>query len=130
VKGARDGKRVVFRVAPRDAGARAVLASIAGGANGGAGALDGGSLDGDVVREPVREPVRPRRVRSGHDSRVRRKLLETAVRIESATEFEPLMADDGPVEPRDLRPDRESDRTSEPEAAPAWRRSDLEDFLL
>jgi DNA-binding transcriptional ArsR family regulator len=126
VKGARDGKRVVFRVAPRDAGARAVLASIAGGANGGAGALDGGSLDGGAVREPVR----PRRVRSGHDSRARRKLLETAVRIESATEFEPLMADDGPVEPRDLRPDRESDRTSEPEAAPAWRRSDLEDFLL
>src|SRR5262252_3065613 len=29
VKGVRDGKRVVFRIAPRDAAARAVLASLA-----------------------------------------------------------------------------------------------------
>jgi len=121
VKRARDGKRVVFRVAPRDAGARAVLTSIAGGAGSTAGPLDD---------DAVREPVRPRRARRARDSRARRKLLETAVRIESATEFVPLMAEDGPVEPRDLRPDPESDRTSEPETAPAWQRSDIEDFLL
>src|SRR5690349_10424535 len=35
VKGDRDGKRVVFRIAPRDGAARAVLASIAAGADGG-----------------------------------------------------------------------------------------------
>jgi DNA-binding transcriptional ArsR family regulator len=32
VKGVRDGKRVVFRIAPRDAEARTVLASVSGGA--------------------------------------------------------------------------------------------------
>src|SRR5262247_2645014 len=31
VKGMRDGKRVVFRIAPRDAAAHAVLASVSGG---------------------------------------------------------------------------------------------------
>src|SRR6185436_14547272 len=31
VKGVRDGKRVVFRIAPRDAEARTVLASVSGG---------------------------------------------------------------------------------------------------
>ena len=124
VKGARDGKRVVFRVAPRDAAARAVLASIAGGAD----------LPGPNAGRDVTQPVRPRRARSGSDGRegkARRRLLEAAVRIESAAEFEPLVADDHPDEPAsDLRPDPESGRTSEPETAPAWRRSDLEDFLL
>src|SRR5215468_4881030 len=33
VKGVRDGKRVVFRIAPRDAEARTVLASLPGGAS-------------------------------------------------------------------------------------------------
>src|SRR5215831_3132789 len=32
VKGVRDGKRVVFRIAPRDAEARTVLASVSAGA--------------------------------------------------------------------------------------------------
>src|SRR5262245_65890525 len=31
VKGTRDGKRVVFRLAPRDDAARAVIASVSGG---------------------------------------------------------------------------------------------------
>ena len=121
VKGVRDGKRVVFRIAPRDGAAHAVLASIAGGA------------PGPMTTEPPKSPKRQRPRRGPGGDRARRKLLEAAVRIESAVELETLTAGDGRVsyESADgLRQDPESGRTSEPEAAPAWRRSDLEDFLL
>ena len=124
VKGMRDGKRVVFRIAPRDAEARTVLASIPGGA---AVAPDA------IAREPARAPARRRRPPGGRDGGARQRLLEAAVRIESSAELEPFLAGDGAEadEPAGvLRSDPESGRTSEPEAAPAWRRSDLEDFLL
>ena len=131
VKGVRDGKRVVFRIAPRDAAARAVLASLAGGATRPPSA--GTSRTARTTRRQ-----RPRRPAAGGTggSNVRaqrRKLLESAVRIETAAELEPFMASDAhsPAEIDDRqRPVPESGRTSEPEAVPAWRRSDLEDFLL
>jgi len=127
VKGVRDGKRVVFRIAPRDAAARAVLASIAGGATRHPGPAAG------VSTQPSRHP-RPRRPPAGSNGAraSRRDLMQAAVRIESAVELEPFMATDASPAPIDdaQRPAPESGRTSEPEAAPAWRRSDLEDFLL
>ena len=122
VKGVRDGKRVVFRIAPRDAEARTVLASVSGGA---AAPL--------IAREPAHQRPRPSPPRDARNSDARRRLLGAAVRIESSAELEPIVAGEGPVadEPRGIqRSDPESGRTSEPEAAPAWRRSDLEDFLL
>src|SRR5215831_4037109 len=87
VKGVRDGKRVVFRIAPRDAAAQAVLASVGGS-----------SVTSKVEPEPERRQLRHRRAEH-RDRPARRKLLETAVRIESAAELEPLMADDRPDEP-------------------------------
>lgn len=131
VKGVRDGKRVVCRIAPRDAAARAVLASIAGGAT-----RQPSRGAGESAPAPRRQ--RPRRPAAGgggsNGARVsRRKLMQAAVRIESAAELEPLMATDAHA-PTGIddgqRPVPESGRTSEPEAVPAWRRSDLEDFLL
>ena len=124
VKGVRDGKRVVFRIAPRDAAARSVLASVAGG-----GALPTGA----IAREARREPKRRSRRQSAErrDRQARRKLLDAAVRIESTAELEGFMPDEPSEAPvQVLRADPESGRTSEPEATPAWRRSDLEDFLL
>ena len=129
VKGVRDGKRVVFRIAPRDAAARTVLASI-----GGRAAVGRVTTTREPAREPAREPSRRRqRRRASENGRARRELLAAAVRIESAAELEPLMALDAdrfPAPEMSQRPDPESGRTSEPEVAPAWRRSDLEDFLL
>ena len=122
VKGERDGKRVVFRIAPRDGAAQAVLASIAGGT---AGAFGAEPASGPARRRPKRRPA--------GDRAAGRKLLEAAPRIETAAELEPLMAEDGnqAIGPDTAqRPDPESGRTSEPEATPAWQRSDIEDFLL
>jgi DNA-binding transcriptional ArsR family regulator len=150
VKGVRDGKRVVFRIAPRDVAARAVLVSLSGGRA--AGTLD------LAPAEPRRKPAAKKRARDGGPAATpRRKLAPNrwissrrgdaipralgaptegrsdAVRIVSAAELEPLVADDGTAG-RDLagaeRPSRDSGKTSEPEAPPAWKRSDLEDFLL
>ena len=122
VKGVRDGKRVVFRIAPRDAEARTVLASVSGGA-----------AAPSIAHEPAHRRPRRSPPRDARNSDARRRLLEAAVRIETSAELEPVVAGDGAVadEPGgSLRSDPESGRTSEPEAAPAWRRSDLEDFLL
>ena len=125
VKGEREGKRVVFRIAPRDQAASAVLASIAGGS--------GGMVTAGGV-EPARAPAprRPRRRRTRERS-PGSEVLRAATRIESTAELEPLMAEDGDLA-RGPDPDQrrgpESGRTSEREAAPAWQRSDLEDFLL
>jgi hypothetical protein len=86
-----------------------------------------------IAHEPARQRPRPSPTRDARNRDARAKLLEAAVRIESAAELEPVVAGEGLVadEPRGiLRSDPESGRTSEPEAAPAWRRSDLEDFLL
>lgn len=122
VKGVRDGKRVVFRIAPRDAEARTVLASVSGGA-----------AAPSIAHEPAHQRPRRSPPRDARNSGARRRLIEAAVRIESAAELEPVVDGEGHVadEPGGiLRSDPESGRTSEPEAAPAWRRSDLEDFLL
>ena len=128
VKGVRDGKRVVFRISPRDAGARAVLAWVSGGQ-----VRAPAPRDLDRARERgLPRPRRRRPVRRDGEA-IPRRLLEAAVRIESAVELEPLVAGDGPPSPRAGEPRRsapESGRTSEPEVIPAWRRSDLEDFLL
>src|SRR5215831_3301816 len=70
VKGVRDGKRVVFRIAPRDAEARTVLASVSAGA-----------AAPSIAHEPAHPRPRrgPRRDARNRDAR--RKLLEAAVRI-------------------------------------------------
>ena len=132
VKGVRDGKRVVFRIAPRDAAARAVLASIAGGATRPPSAGTSRTARTSRRQRPRRPPAGGNS--NGNGARARRRtFLEGAVRIESAAELEPFMAVDA-RSPADIdegqRPVTESGRTSEPEAVPAWRRSDLEDFLL
>jgi DNA-binding transcriptional ArsR family regulator len=135
VKGARDGKRVVFRIAPRDAAARAVLASLSGGR-----AVTPIERGNEPAARPRNARARrgqpsPRRGRPSRrrDDAIPRSVLGAAVHIDSAAELEPLMAEDA-VAGADLdvaeRPARDSGTTSEPEAPPAWRRSDLEDFLL
>jgi DNA-binding transcriptional ArsR family regulator len=126
-RGVRDGKRVVFRISPRDDAARAVLASIAGGAGSPSGP------ESDEPGLPMRRRKPRRRPASSRAREARRRLLDAAVRIESTAELEPLVVDQPPVWDEPEAPERpapESDRTSAPQAAPAWRRSDLEDFLL
>src|SRR6185369_11655039 len=113
VKGVRDGKRVVFRIAPRDAAARAVLASIAGGAT-----RSPSAGPSRAARTPRRQrPRRPIARGKGSAARAQRpKVLGTAVRIESAVELEPFMAEDARL-PADMddgqRPASESGRTSD-----------------
>jgi DNA-binding transcriptional ArsR family regulator len=128
VAGARDGKRVVFRVAPRDAAARAELATITAGH---------ASAPSDARASADRRSPRPATRRHGKARprpEARRSVLETAIRIESAAEFEPVMADPGAADDRAGtvgQPGAESGTSSlDPEAVPAWQRSDLEDFLL
>jgi DNA-binding transcriptional ArsR family regulator len=124
VKGARDGKRVVFRVAPRSPAARAVLASLAGAPPEPRAAEAEGQVDG-------------RRPAAGRRARRRRPLLNGAIRIESAAEVEPVMAGVLAVAPDSLAAPSadspsapESDRNPGLDAPPPWRRSDLDDFLL
>jgi DNA-binding transcriptional ArsR family regulator len=128
VAGARDGKRVVFRVAPRDAAARAVLASITAGQ---------ASAPSDARARADRRSPRPAARRPGQARprpEAQRAVLEAAIRIESAAEFEPLMPDPGAADDTGdvaAQPSAESGTSSgAPEAIPAWQRSDLEDFLL
>ena len=122
VQGTRDGKRVVFRVAPRDGAARAVLASLSGAHERPAPAPPPG---------PRADRARPRRPRAPRAPvAIPDPVLAAAIRIETAIEVEPRTA--GNFHPPD-EPERAGDdsgRTSEPEALPAWQRSALEDFLL
>ena len=143
VKGVRDGKRVVFRIAPRDAAARAVLASVSGatprkptGASRSADRHRSSASRGTTPATPGerKRPQRPeprRRAPTG-DATIPPEVL-AAMRIESAAELEPYgagHADAGGDPLPGAQPSPESGRTSEPEALPAWRRSDLDDFLL
>src|SRR5262249_40570865 len=50
------------------------------------------------------------------------RIVGAAIHIDSAAELEPLLPDSPP--------ERESGITSDPSDPPAWRRGDLEDFLL
>jgi len=86
VKGVRDGKRVVFRIAPRDAEARTVLASVSGGA-----------VAPSIAHEPTYQRPRRSPPRDASNSGARRRLLEAAVRIESSAELEPVVDGDGHV---------------------------------
>jgi len=157
VKGARDGKRVVFRIAPRDAAARTVLASLSGPR-----ARPGGMGGNERARIGRKRGVRrtPKPSGAGRGS-IARRAIDRAIRIESAAEFEPLMAADadpprrarsglaarsGPGGERgadarrepadralavvDSQPRQESGNNSEAPGLPAWRRSEIEDFLL
>jgi DNA-binding transcriptional ArsR family regulator len=140
VKGVRDGKRVVFRIAPRDAAAEAVLASLAERAAG---------TPSRRAAEPPRErsagrkrrqapPARTRRRAGagGEGLRIPRSLLGAIIHVDSAAELEPRVATEPaaylePPPARASRPEPESgSKSDEPPALPAWRRSDLEDFLL
>src|SRR5262245_24521057 len=88
VKGVRDGKRVVFRIAPRDAAARAVLASVD---------PRGTPRDADARRVEHRRGAarrRPaaRRAATGPEHvRLPRTLLGAVVHVDSAAELEPLV---------------------------------------
>ena len=127
VKGVRDGKRVVFRIAPRDAAARVVLASVSGRP---APAPARAAKPRDAAAR-----ARPRRTArvAGAPAQMPKHILGAMVHIESAAELEPIV-----VEERGMRPGLEpgeqvggeSGRTTEPEPAPAWQRSEIEDFLL
>jgi len=130
VKGTRDGKRVVFRVAPRDEAAREVLASVSR------------ALGRDAGQFSPGEPRARRRAAHGEDSPPARRqrgaaarrsqrqvarILGAAIHIDSAIELEPPAAEPAPV---DSLPEPESGITSDPSDAPVLRRGDLEDFLL
>jgi len=136
VKGVRDGKRVVFRVAPRDEAARGVLASLAAAEVGAESPAPRGRRG---RRQPRARPGKPpasnedgegarsvrarrsRRARREYDAMVPSRILGAVIHIDSAAELEPPV--DSPLEP-------ESAINSEPSDPPAWRRGDLEDFLL
>jgi DNA-binding transcriptional ArsR family regulator len=129
VKGVRDGKRVVFRVAPRDDAARAVLASLSGvQPSTSAGPRPASSANADRAR-----PRRRRRAPDGPGVPPR-AVLDAAIRIEPAAEVERLVVGVPRPPHAPERAEDESGRTSEPEAEPevipAWQRSVLEDFLL
>jgi DNA-binding transcriptional ArsR family regulator len=125
VKGVRDGKRVVFRIAPRDAAARVVLASVSGR-----------PAPARVVKpRDAAARARPRRTArvAAAPAQIPQHILGAMVHIESAAELEPIVVEDRGPRSRDESGEQvavESGRTSEPEAAPAWQRSELEDFLL
>jgi len=128
VKGVRDGKRVVFRIAPSDAAARVVLASVSGGRVAAAEARV-------AKRRSTPGRARPRRTAraAGVPEQLPPHILGAMVHIESAAELEPIVVEDRGPRSRDESGEQvavESGRTSEPEAAPAWQRSELEDFLL
>ena len=131
VKGVRDGKRVVFRIAPRDAAARVVLASVSGGRFASAEARVAKRRD---ATRRIRARRRPRVARAREQTPPH--ILGATVHIESAAELEPIVVEDrGPRSGLDRNEQAagESGRTSEteaPGAAPAWQRSELEDFLL
>jgi DNA-binding transcriptional ArsR family regulator len=128
VKGVRDGKRVVFRIAPRDAAARVVLASVSGERAATPAARVAKRRDA-VGRARPRRPARVARA----PEQLPPHILGAMVHIESSAELEPIV-----VEERGPRPGfepgeqaaGESGRTSESEATPAWQRSEIEDFLL
>jgi DNA-binding transcriptional ArsR family regulator len=131
VKGGRDGKRVVFRIAPRDAAAEAVLASLA------ARAPQPRAHDrrARVRRLAPSPPKRPVRSRAADPRGIPKSLLGAVIHVDSAADFEPLQATDPApasvvTSARDSRAVPESGNRSGTPAQPAWRRSDLEDFLL
>jgi DNA-binding transcriptional ArsR family regulator len=168
VKGFRDGKRVIFRPAPRDGAAREVLASLA--REGASPSTPGrprrsrpGGAPGDragarAAPEPARGPARKRRraapppaVSSGRRSqrpiaRVERaaRSFAAAIPIASSNELGPIAeaaigtkagpradgARPGRSESGASRTGGESGNSSPPAPEPAWRRSDIEDFLL
>src|SRR5262249_3993385 len=65
---------------------------------------------------------RGRRPRAPRRAAIPAGILGAAIHIDSAAELEPPVVDSAP--------DRESGITSDPADTPAWRRGDLEDFLL
>src|SRR5262252_9139759 len=88
VKGVRDGKRVVFRIAPRDAAARVVLASVSGAApqpGGAARPADPRSPRGGTAATSSRrkrpERPKPRRHVPTRDDSIRPEVLASAMRI-------------------------------------------------
>jgi len=124
VKGTRDGKRVVFRPAPRDATARELIRSLMGlaGLGGATGRLDpvlaaGIALGAIPVASAAeleprgeREPARPRAPRPARRPRPARGMPSPVAEL----------AQDEP----------ESAIKSETRPSPAWQRSEIEDFLL
>ena len=128
LKRVRDGKRVVFGLAPRDEAARAVVASLSG--SGSPAARGAAPRRRASARGPAgaaipaaRERLRPRR--AGAQPAPGRRGATGTGRAQRPT---PAVAD-GPAAP-DSRSEPESGITSAPATEPAWRRSEIEDFLL
>src|SRR5215831_6827585 len=92
VKGVRDGKRVVFRIAPRDEPAREVLASLSRGPSPGPAKLRVAAprASSDTSRRARRERAHARRPAA---SPIPRAVLGAAIPIDSAAELEPLIVD-------------------------------------
>ena len=122
VKGERDGKRVVFRPAPRDAAARAVIASLAGMAGLAPARLDPVLAAGielgalPVASAAELEPIGERKPeRSPAPARSRR--------ARSVADMPPPVVEEARAEP-------ESDMKSTSRPSPFRHRTDIEDFLL
>jgi DNA-binding transcriptional ArsR family regulator len=126
VKGTRDGKRVVFRPAPRDATATEVIQSLAGlaGLEGHGGAarrddvLAAGIALGAVPVASTAE-LEPR----GERERSRPRAPARERRPRPDADVPPLVAELTQDEP-------ESAIKSDALPSPAWQRSEIEDFLL
>lgn len=142
VKGTRDGKRVVFRPAPRDATARAVLASLVREAEDAvllaglaAGAVPVASTaELDPLTEPstepepmARSPRRPARVRQPNVGDEVHPSATLALSPERAEPFPERMREAAPA--NDPRAPAESGNRDE-DAPPRRYASDIEDFLL
>ena len=133
VKGLRDGKRVVFRPAPRDEAARGVVASLLHGEDlsGEAALLTAGMAAGAIPiastaeLDPITEPGREEKPERPGPRARRARARRTTPEPEPALDPSPP-----PDEPAAPRADPESGNTSEPYERPQWRSSDIEDFLL
>ena len=126
VKRVRDGKRVVFQPAPRDATAEAVLGSLSGDRV--APARAGARRPAAGPKAAGRKPPATRRARATRLGKTPTPPAAPAARSrarrgESAA---PVTNDSPPAK----ESGNSSAPASEPASVPAWRRSDLEDYLL
>lgn len=144
VKGTRDGKRVVFRPAPRDLTARAVLDSLARSAETdllhagiAAGAIPVASAAelepmpaGEAPAERIARAIRRVRPRPAPRKWREAATVEVAAPRPEAPETGPSGGEVPRPEPDPTRAEPESGNTSEAYEPPRRHASDIEDYLL
>jgi DNA-binding transcriptional ArsR family regulator len=144
VKGTRDGKRVVFRPAPRDVTARAVLDSLARSAESdllhagiAAGAIPVASAAelepipaGGAPAERIARSIRRVRPRREAPEWREAATVEVAAPRPEAPEMALTAVEVPRAEPEPTRAEPESGNTSGAYAPPRRHASDIEDYLL